>query len=97
MECAADDDGVGLFHDTRQGIPPACHSWHRMTMWAYLYPYAEHTVLWDLLNRTDPVTLGQYFWNTGATWNGPDGFRRSWCFPLWYESSKDLLNIDELL
>ncbi|MBQ6009561.1 MAG: hypothetical protein IJL17_13560 [Kiritimatiellae bacterium] len=26
----------------------------------------------------------------GATWDGPDGFRRSWCFPLWYESSKDL-------
>ena len=74
MQCTNHLKQMGLaihnFHDTRNGIPPACHSWHRMTMWAYLYPYAEHTVLWDLLNRTDPVTLGQYFWNTGATWKG---------------------------
>ena len=26
----------------------------------------------------------------GAEWDGPDGFRSSWCFPLWYETSKDL-------
>ncbi|MBQ1863700.1 MAG: DUF1559 domain-containing protein [Thermoguttaceae bacterium] len=74
MQCTNHLKQMGLaihnFHDTRQGIPPACHSWHRMTMWAYLYPYAEHTVLWDLLNRSDPVTLGQYFWNTGGGWNG---------------------------
>ena len=25
----------------------------------------------------------------GAEWDGPDGFRSSWCFPLWYESNKD--------
>ena len=74
MQCTNNLKQMGLaihnFSDTRQGIPPACHSWHRMTMWAYLYPYSEQTVLWDLLTRTDPVTLGQYFWNTAATWNG---------------------------
>ena len=73
MQCTNHMKQMGLavhnFHDTRQGIPPACHSWHRMTMWAYLYPYAEHTNLWDLLNRSDPVTLGIYFWNTSAGWN----------------------------
>ena len=25
----------------------------------------------------------------GAGWDGPGGFRSSWCFPLWYESNKD--------
>ncbi len=25
----------------------------------------------------------------GAEWDGPEGFRSSWCFPLWYESNKD--------
>ena len=25
----------------------------------------------------------------GAEWDGPGGFRSSWCFPLWYESNQD--------
>ncbi|MBP5621716.1 MAG: DUF1559 domain-containing protein, partial [Thermoguttaceae bacterium] len=53
-----------------QGIPPACHSWHRMTMWAYLYPYSEQPTLWQLLTRSDPVTLDQFFWNTSGGWGG---------------------------
>ena len=73
MQCTNNLKQMGLaihnFNDTRNGIPPAAHSWHRMTMWAYLYPFSEQTVLWDLLNRSDPVTLGQYFWNTNAGWN----------------------------
>ena len=24
----------------------------------------------------------------GAHWDGPDGYRNSWCFPLWYEDSE---------
>lgn len=74
MQCTNNLKQMGLaihnFADVRNGIPPAAHSWHRITMWAYLYPYAEHTNLWDLLERSDPVTLGQYFWNTGGGWNG---------------------------
>ena len=27
----------------------------------------------------------------GAHWDGPDGFRSSWCFPLWYENSTGTL------
>ena len=27
----------------------------------------------------------------GARWDGPDGYRSSWCFPLWYENSKGTL------
>ena len=72
MQCTNHLKQMGLaihnFHDTRQGIPPAAHSWHRMTMWAYLYPYAEQPTLWQLLNRKDPVTLGQFFWNTNGGW-----------------------------
>ena len=27
----------------------------------------------------------------GARWDGPDGFRSSWCLPLWYENSRGTL------
>jgi len=77
MQCTNNMKQMGLaihnFSDTRNGIPPAAHSWHRMTMWAYLYPYTEQTVYWDLLVRKDPVTLGVYFWNESGVWGGVTG------------------------
>ncbi len=73
MQCTNHLKQMGLafhnFSDTRQGIPPACHAWHRMTMWGYLYPFAEQTNLYECFGD-DPVTLGQYFWNTAGGWAG---------------------------
>lgn len=61
--------GIHNFHDVRNGIPPAAHSWHRITMWAYLWPFMEQSNLYDCIGD-DPVTLGQFFWNTSGGWGG---------------------------
>ncbi len=74
MQCTNNLKQMGLaihnHHDVKGKIPQAAHSWHRATMWAYLYPFAEQTNLWNHFAGNDPVTLGQYFWNTGGGWKG---------------------------
>lgn len=78
MQCTNNLKQMGLavqnFCDTnQQGLPPAAIGWHRITFWGYLYPFCEQTNLWEIVapNPThDPVTLGRYFWNTGAGWAG---------------------------
>ncbi|MCF0233465.1 MAG: DUF1559 domain-containing protein [Thermoguttaceae bacterium] len=73
MQCTNNLKQIGLgihnFHDVRNGIVPACHSWHRITFWAYLWPFMEQNNLYELIGD-DPVTLGQYFWNESGGWAG---------------------------
>ncbi|MDO5309737.1 MAG: DUF1559 domain-containing protein [Planctomycetia bacterium] len=73
MQCTNNLKQIGLaihnFHDIRGTIPQAAQSWHRVTMWGYLYPYAEQTNLWDCFS-SDPITLGSYFWDVNSAWGG---------------------------
>lgn len=74
MQCTNNLKQIGLaihnHHDTKNKIPQGAHSWHRLTMWGYLYPFAEQANLWNHFAGNDPVTLGQYFWNTAGGWKG---------------------------
>lgn len=73
MQCTNNLKQMGLaihnFHDSRNGIPPAAHSWHRITMWAYLWPYCEQSNLSQCISQ-DPITLGSYLWNSNGSWGG---------------------------
>ena len=73
MQCTNNLKQMGLaihnFHDVRGTIPQGAHSWHRVTMWGFLYPFAEQTNLWDAIGD-DPVTLGSFFWNVNGGWRG---------------------------
>ena len=74
MQCTNNLKQMGLaihnHHDTKNKIPQGCHSWHRLTMWGYLYPFAEQVNLWNHFVGNDPVTLGNFFWNTNGGWPG---------------------------
>ncbi|MBQ9127254.1 MAG: DUF1559 domain-containing protein [Thermoguttaceae bacterium] len=77
MQCTNNMKQMGLtihnFNDVRDGLPPACVAWHRVTFWGVLFPFCEQTALYECFGATnngDPVTLGQYFWNEGANWAG---------------------------
>ena len=74
MQCTNNLKQMGLaihnHHDTKGKIPQGCHSWHRLTMWGYLYPFAEQTNLWNHFVGNDPVTLGNFFWNVNGGWKG---------------------------
>lgn len=77
MQCTNNLKQMGLaihnFHDVNGGLPPSAIGWHRITFWAFLYPFSEQQNLWDIVgprSNHDPVTLGRFFWNTGAGWSG---------------------------
>ncbi|MGN1065710.1 MAG: DUF1559 domain-containing protein [Thermoguttaceae bacterium] len=53
------------FHESKNGIPPACISTHRCTMFGLIYPYAEQNALYELFCKEGEmayVTHGDW-WN----------------------------------
>ena len=66
MTCTNHLKQMGLaihnFHDAQRGLPPAIILWHRMSMFAQIYPYAEQQALFDLI-RPDPYV--HWTWWTG--------------------------------
>ena len=79
MQCTNNMKQMGLaihnFNDARGGLPPACVAWHRAMLWGLIYAFAEQQALYDCFCKDQTgdggfVTLGQYFWNSSANWNG---------------------------
>lgn len=77
MQCTNNLKQMGLavqnFHDVNNALPPSAICWHRVTLWAFLYPFSEQNALWEKVAPSanhDPVTLGRYFWNVNGGWSG---------------------------
>jgi len=82
MQCTNHLKQIGLaihnFHDARKGIPPVCINSHRMSMWAFIYPYIERQSLYDHLANRDfglPVGIMEvtntYWWEGLQSYAGP--------------------------
>ncbi|MDR1957739.1 MAG: DUF1559 domain-containing protein [Planctomycetaceae bacterium] len=77
--------GVHNFHDTRNGVPPACigggftdsysgtvnnNRINRATIWPLLYPYMEQTALYDqYANASYDGKVGFNVWFSNGWWN----------------------------